>query len=473
MNQLMNGGKMGGHPSSRAMRGLSVPQSFNYTQIAQLLMVLVLLIGILPVYAQEEAVATEPVTVIDAFGEEVVITDTSRIVSIGGSVTEIVFALGAGDQVIARDMSSLYPPAVNELESVGYVRQISSEPIVALDPTLIITNLDAGPPEAIEQLKAVGIPFFVIPGDDTVEGVSVKIEAVAQALGLEEAGAELIAKHEAAYAQAQELLETVESAPTVMFIYARGAGAVSVAGEGTSAHTMIELAGGVNAVEGHSGYQPITAESVVASAPEIILLMTRGLESLGGIDGLLEQPGIAQTPAGENRRVIAVDDLYLLGFSDRLGNAVLDLTYLLHDELETPITTLLRADGRFDTFLNALEIGGQTEFLTTGGPFTVFAPTDEAYLNAFPAEVLAGFFRSVISVQSTNSYHFVEGVYSAEALAELEEISTLYPSGNIAISTSDEGGLLLNGAVNVTTADIEAGNGVIHIIDSLLVPERP
>ncbi|MEM9954496.1 MAG: ABC transporter substrate-binding protein [Chloroflexota bacterium] len=428
-----------------------------------------LLFALQPALAQD----AQAVTVTDAFGEEVTIEDTSRIVTIGGSVTEIVFALGAGDQVVARDDSSLYPQAVNDLDSVGYVRTLSAEPVLSLEPTLIITTEDAGPPEAVEQLQAAGVTLLVVPTEATIEGVITKIEVISQALSLEEVGTGLIETIETDFAEAQTLLDTVETTPRVMFIYARGAGAVSVAGTDTSAATMIELAGGENAVTEFEGFQPLTAEAVVTAAPDVILLMTRGLESLGGIEGLLELPGIAQTPAGENSRVVAMDDLYLLGFSTRTGTATLDLTYLLHEELEPPLITILRADGRFNTLLSAVEAAGQVALLSTPGPFTLFAPTDEAFA-ALPPGMLDGLMSSTISLQAVLSYHVLDGQFLAEDVVTLdgEAVTTLYPDGALLISVTDDG-VMLNEAVNVLETDHVAANGVIHVIDAVLVPERP
>lgn len=469
-------GNAGGNPHSRfGTRGLGIALTGHYKRLfahrqnAFWLGILMscLLLAVLPVRAQD------PVVVTDAAGNEVTITDTSRVITIGGSVTEIAFALGAGDQIVARDDSSLYPPEVEALESVGYVRQISAEPVLALDPTLIITTSDAGPPEAVEQLRASGVTFLVVPHETSLEGVFATIETVAAALSREAEGAAIIERIETDFAAAQALLETVESRPRVMFVYARGAGAISVAGTDTSAATMIELAGGENAVTEYDGYQPITAEAVVTAAPDVILMLTRGLESVGGIDGMLEQPGIAQTPAGENRRIIAMDDLYLLGFSTRTGTAVLDLTTLLHEEFEPTLLTLLRVDGRFNTLLTAIDAAGQTALLSGDTPYTLFAPTDEAFA-ALPPGMLGGLMSSTISLQAVLSYHILEGAVLAEDVVALDGqmVQTLYPDGMLTIAVTDAG-VTLNETVNVIETDRLAGNGVIHVIDSVLVPQRP
>ncbi|MEL6406909.1 MAG: ABC transporter substrate-binding protein [Chloroflexota bacterium] len=433
------------------------------------LLVSLFLLALHPTFAQD----TETISVTDAFGEEIVIEDTSRIVTIGGSVTEIVFALGAGEQVVARDDSSLFPQEVNDLESVGYVRTLSAEPVLSLEPTLIITTEDAGPPEVIEQLQAAGVTLLIVPTSATIEGVVTKIEVIAEALSLVDTGAELVATIENDFAEAQTLLDTVESVPRVMFIYARGAGALSVAGTNTSAGTMIELAGAENAITEFEGFQPLTAEAVVTAAPDVILLMTRGLESVGGVEGLLELPGIAQTPAGENARVVAMDDLYLLGFSTRIGTAVLDLTYFLHEELEPPLITVLRADGRFNTLLTAVEAAGQVPLLNTLGPYTIFAPTDDAFA-ALPPGMMDGLMSSTISLQAVLSYHILDGAFMAEDVVASDGagLQTLYPAGSLAVSVTADG-VTLNETVNIIETDHMAANGVVHVIDAVLVPERP
>lgn len=277
---------------------------------------------------------SEAVVVVDSESTPVMIKDTSRLVTLGGPVTEIVFALGAGDKVVGVDTSSLYPEEATQRPQVGYQRQLAAEGVLALNPTLILATTEAGPPEAMAQLKDSGVTVLILPAEESAEGAKFKIRGLAQALSLEAKGEELIQALEADLAEAEKLQAALSSKPKVMFIYARGPGAVNVAGVETSAEAMIRLAGGVNAVQEYEGYKPLTAEAAVAAAPEVLLLLSGGLESLGGKEGLLKQPGLAQTPAGQTQRVIAMDDLYLLGFGPRLGQAVLELTRALHPELD-------------------------------------------------------------------------------------------------------------------------------------------
>jgi iron complex transport system substrate-binding protein len=272
-------------------------------------------------------------TSIDADQHTVVIKERARLVTVGGALTEIVYALGAGARLVGVDTSSTYPEAATTLPRVGYQRLLSAEGVLSLNPSLILVSAEAGPPAAISQLRAAGAAVLKVPVAYTVDGVQAKIRLVAQALGLEPRGEELIELLGQEMAEAGAMLRRIRSQPRVLFIYARSSGALHVSGLGTAADAMIRLAGGENAVTGYDGYRPLTAEAVVAAAPAVLLLPTRSLEILGGLDSLLMAPGLALTPAGEKRRIVAMDDLYLLGFGPRTGQAVRELAARLHPEL--------------------------------------------------------------------------------------------------------------------------------------------
>lgn len=278
---------------------------------------------------RETAMQAAARTVLDADGQPVAITDVSRVVVAGGSLTEIVYALGAEATLVGCDASSLYPEAATKLPQVGYVRALSAEGVLSLRPTLVITLPEAGPPAALAQLRASGTPALIVPAENSIEGVKRKIRVVAEALDRQLQGEALIRQLDADLAQARDVLARSAHKPKVMFIYARGQGAASVAGRNTAAAEMIRLAGGVNAFD-FEGYKPLTAEAAVAAAPDVILLTTRGLESSGGVAGVLAMPGIMQTPAGRNRRIVSLDDLLLLGFGPRAGQGVLELARQLH-----------------------------------------------------------------------------------------------------------------------------------------------
>jgi len=251
------------------------------------------------------------------------------LVTLGGDVTEIVFALGAGGDVAATDTSSVFPPAAAVLPKVGYQRQIPAEGVLSLSPTLVIASDEAGPPAALAQLRAAGVRVEIITAPDSPEGAVAKVERIATLLGRSAAGADVVSGLRADLARAAGRQPPLRP-PRVLFVYARGAGTVLTGGAGTSADEMIRLAGGHNAAADVVGFKPLTAEGAVAAAPDVILALSRGIDSLGGAEALWSQPGLAQTPAAQHRRLVVMDDLYLLGFGPRLGTAVLDLQQRLH-----------------------------------------------------------------------------------------------------------------------------------------------
>ncbi len=255
-----------------------------------------------------------------------------RIISLGGSVTETVFALGHGDQVIAVDITSTWPEQTSRLQQVGYFRTLSAESIIALNPTLVLASSEAQPSAALEQIRSVGIPVVIVPEEPTVDGVREKILAVARGLGEEERGKRLADSVIAALPE--DVKKPEEEKPSVLFVYARGSGSLHAAGSNTSAERMISLAGGRNAAVGYEGFRPLTAEGLVAADPDILLVPKSGVGSAGGLDGLLKTTGIDQTSAGKAKRVIVMDDLYLLGLGPRLPGAVADLRKKIAQAME-------------------------------------------------------------------------------------------------------------------------------------------
>lgn len=233
-----------------------------------------------------------------------------RIVSIGGDVTEIAFALGAGDEVVARDSTSLHPAAVQKLPDVGYMRQLNAEGILALKPTLILTTELAEPALVLKQLEDSGVKVVRIPGDTTVLAVPEKISVIADAINRSSQGKQLAERY-------QQQLAAVANTPLpvkVLFVMSHGGITPMAAGQQTAADAIIRAAGLKNAMQGFSRYRPLSQEGVIASAPDLLLVTTDGVRSIGGQENLWLLPGMALTPAGKNRRVLIVDDMALLGF---------------------------------------------------------------------------------------------------------------------------------------------------------------
>lgn len=279
----------------------------------------------LAVPAEAPAASALPVTVTSADGREVTVTDTSRILPLTGSIAEVVFALGLGDRVVGRDISATFEEAA-DLPLVTRAHDVSAESVLSLRPTLVLADTESGPPEALDHLRNVGVPVVVVERATAIDDIGPRIEAVAEAVGAPEAGAELAADTLAAIDAIGDEATADGERPTVAFLYLRGqAGVYLMGGPDAGTDAMIEAAGGIDAgteMGLDRPFTPLTSEALVQAAPDILLLTTTGLESVGGIDGLLEISGIAQTPAGADRRVATVEDGLLFGFGTRTPDAV-------------------------------------------------------------------------------------------------------------------------------------------------------
>ncbi|MFI6476736.1 hemin ABC transporter substrate-binding protein [Nonomuraea sp. NPDC050663] len=278
-----------------------------------------------PAGSQAPAAAL-PVTIKSADGTDVEVKDAGRIIPLNGEIAEIVFALGLKDKVVGVDLSAMGLPEAQGKPQVGYARTLAAEGVLALKPTVLVGTTDAGPPEVLEQIKNAGVPLVQVPtAADSVDSVPAKIETVAAAVGEPAKGKELAAKVAAEIAAAKTKGAAVTTKPKVAFLYLRGQQKTyMIGGKGAKADAMITAAGGIDAGSeaGIQGYKPITAEAMVTGAPDIILVMEDGLESVGGIEGLLKLPGVAQTPAGKDKRIVSMDGLELLGMSLRTGPAL-------------------------------------------------------------------------------------------------------------------------------------------------------
>lgn len=275
-----------------------------------------------------------PVTVTSADGRSVTVTDTSRILPLTGSLAEVIFALGHGDQVVGRDVSATFEE-VSDLPLVTRAHDVSAESVLSLRPTLVLADEESGPPEALDHLRNVGVPVVVIDRATAIEDIGPRIEAVAEALGSPEAGADLASRTVADIEAIGEDAGRGGDRPSVAFLYLRGqAGVYLMGGPGAGTDAMIEAAGGTDAgteLGLDRAFTPLTSEALVEAAPDVLLLTTTGLESVGGVDGLLEISGIAQTPAGANRRVATVEDGLLFGFGTRTPETLRILAGQLHD----------------------------------------------------------------------------------------------------------------------------------------------
>ncbi|NHC12745.1 heme/hemin ABC transporter substrate-binding protein [Motilibacter deserti] len=273
-----------------------------------------------------------PVTVDSADGRKVTVEDASRIIPLTGSIAEIVFSLGLGDNVVGRDVATTFHEAEG-LPVVTHAHDVSAEGVLALRPTVVLADTDTGPKESLEQLRKAGVPIVVLDTATSLEDVLPRITTIASALGVARAGKQLAERTTAEIRAAQAQVPSGGTKPRVAFLYLRGtAGVYLLGGKGSGADSLIAAAGAQDAgtALGLDAFTPITTEALVAARPDVILVMSKGLESVGGVDGMVKIAGIAQTPAGRDRRIVSVEDGVLLNFGPRTAQVLADLVGRLH-----------------------------------------------------------------------------------------------------------------------------------------------
>lgn len=251
--------------------------------------------------------------------------DTTRLVSIGGSLTEIFYELGAEGTLVARDQTALYPEAALTLPDVGYMRALAPEGVLSVNPSGLLVIEGSGPPEALEVLSHAGVDYQTVPEGYSAEGVVTKVRAVGVALGLEDKAEELAGKLETEFAALKTRTDAVEAPKKVLFILSNQGGQIQASGTGTAANGIIALAGGENAITEYEGYRPLSEEAITAAAPDVILLMDRGGDHGATEADLLTHPAIALTPAAQNKAIYRMDGAYLLGFGPRTAAAANEL----------------------------------------------------------------------------------------------------------------------------------------------------
>ncbi|MCX5557176.1 hemin ABC transporter substrate-binding protein [Streptomyces sp. NBC_00038] len=276
-----------------------------------------------------------PVTVSSSDGEKVTVRAADRIVPLSGSLSEIVFTLGLGDRVVARDITATFDQA-EKLPVVTRNHDVSAESVLSLRPDLVLAETTTGPDEAMEQIRDAGIPVLVVAPAQGLDDVGPRIQTVADALGVPADGKRLTQRSEDRIAAVRKEIPTREEHPRVAFLYLRGSASVYlIGGRGSGATSLLEAAGAVDAgAEAglEKDFTAITTEALAQAAPDAILVMTKGLESVGGVDGLVKIPGVAQTPAGMERRVVSVEDGVLLNYGPRTDQVLKSIVKQLYGD---------------------------------------------------------------------------------------------------------------------------------------------
>jgi iron complex transport system substrate-binding protein len=268
-----------------------------------------------------------------AAASEVRNAQAKRIVSVGGAITEIVYALGLQDRLVGIDTTSLYPTeALQQKPNVGYMRQLSAEGVLGLNPELILATEGSGPKETLAVLNEAKVPIVAVPEQFNEDGILERIRIVAHELGADARGACLSEAVTKDLAAMRKLREKVGDKRRVMFVISFVNGRAMVAGRKTAAHEIIALAGAANAIDSYDGYKPLSDEAIVAAKPDVILVMQRGRDSITS-ETIFSNAAFALTPAAKDKSFLAMDGLYLLGFGPRTAAAARDLAISLYPAL--------------------------------------------------------------------------------------------------------------------------------------------
>ncbi|RWB00718.1 hemin ABC transporter substrate-binding protein [Mesorhizobium sp.] len=258
-----------------------------------------------------------------------VFADPSKIAAIGGSITEIIFALGEQDRLVARDSTSRYPEAALKLPDVVYMRQLSPEGVLSVNPSGILALHGSGPKETVDVLKKTSIPFIEVPERYDHEGILEKIRIVGKALGADAKAAALAAEIDVKLKAAEKQTASIKDRKRVLFVLSMRGGKLLASGGDTAADGIIRLSGGVNAIDGFSGYKQLSDEAVITARPDVILMMNNAGPGVSD-DELFANPSIRSTPAGAARKVVRMDGGYLLGFGPRTADVIRDLAASLY-----------------------------------------------------------------------------------------------------------------------------------------------
>lgn len=288
-----------------------------------------------------------PVTVTDAEGRAVEITDVSRIlpVDISGTIAATVFGLGLGHDVVGRDSSTSFDGTEDLPVVTKSGHTLNAEAILELAPTVMLTDTTIGPKEVRQQLRDAGIAVVVVSSERRLDTVDDLVREIAGALGVAARGDALVERVRADIDAAHAEIAAVTTAdrPRLLFLYVRGnANIYYIFGRDSGADSLIESVGGIDVATeiGWEGMKPMTAEALVAAQPDVLVMMTEGLASVGGIDGLLERiPALQQTTAGEHRRVVDMADAEILSFGPRSAEIIRALARAVYAPADSPAPT--------------------------------------------------------------------------------------------------------------------------------------
>lgn len=285
--------------------------------------------------------------VTDATGRTITVGPARKIVSIGGDITEILYALGLGDRIVGTDTTSTYPPPVRDKPQVGYMRALSAEGVLSLAPDLVVATEGSGPPDVIAVLERAAVPFVVVPEAHDGAGAIEKIRFVGDLLGESTKAEAVAAALETDLAAVAAIRAPEDDRRKAVFVLGMSTGAPIAAGTDTAADGIFALAGVDNALKGFAGYKPASDEAVLAASPDAIVIMSERGHRLTP-ERVFSVPAFAGTPAAEHRRLVALPGGYLLNFGPRTAHAARDLAAAIYPERaipELPVRSWAEPDG--------------------------------------------------------------------------------------------------------------------------------
>lgn len=284
-------------------------------------------------------VTTNPAVTLPATAESsghgrVEVTDIGRIVSVdrNGTLGNIVFSLGLGPRVVGRDRSTAFPAAADLPLVTGTGHTLNAEALLALRPSVVLLDESTTPQGAVDQIRASGVPVVEYTSVRTLAGTPDLIRGVAAALGVRQAGEDLVRRTESEIDAAKALIPRPTGDPTMAFLYLRGRLQL-ISGPRSGADDLIAALGGTDAgaqAGMTAAFTAITSEALLRADPDVVLVMTQGAESVGGVDGVLQIPGIAETSAGRARRIVQMDESEILAFGPDTGKVLAALARAIY-----------------------------------------------------------------------------------------------------------------------------------------------
>jgi iron complex transport system substrate-binding protein len=266
----------------------------------------------------------------------------SRVVCVSKQINEFVYEIGAGNHIVARDLTSIYPPAITKLPSVGYHRALSAEGIISMKPTLVLTDGNVGPTSVLDQVQKVGIPVQTMPPGGTMDSAQTLMIHLGERFGRQRSADSIVARWQSAMdsvwkdsakfaAEGGGGGKGKSRRPRVMFIHFGQIGNNYLAlKSGQPADQMLRWAGGVNAIDSVGGMARVTPELIAKAAPDVIIATDVGFDRYGSADKFLDLPGVALTPAGKSRKIYRITEQEIMYFGPRTPVTIRKIADMIH-----------------------------------------------------------------------------------------------------------------------------------------------